>query len=176
VQLHNDHSISMVPLFRPHDKNSVRYRWKVPEQKISEFWLLAKLSANSNNVWLQARWAGETEAAFREGFCDIHDDAQKRCDELAAKDVANLMAEECMECFTQCEFLASPLINRFAEALADGWAISTPCATILSRMTKHPVKLPCWLPLAHAAQMVFFASGCESWLTCLQPVHVLTLV
>jgi hypothetical protein len=50
VQLHNDHSISMVPLFRHHDKNSVRYRWKVPEQKIGEFSLLAKSSANSSNA------------------------------------------------------------------------------------------------------------------------------
>jgi hypothetical protein len=50
VQLHNDHSISMIPLFRRHDKNSVRYRWKVPEQKIGEFLLWAKPSANSNNI------------------------------------------------------------------------------------------------------------------------------
>jgi hypothetical protein len=38
----------MVPLFRCHDKNSVRYRWEVPEQKIGKFLLWAKLSANSN--------------------------------------------------------------------------------------------------------------------------------
>jgi hypothetical protein len=49
VQLQNDHSISMVPLFGPHDKNLVRYRWKVPEQKVGEFLLWAKSSANSNN-------------------------------------------------------------------------------------------------------------------------------
>jgi hypothetical protein len=49
VQLQNDHSISVVPLFRCHDKNSVRYRWEVPEQKIGEFWLGANSSANSNN-------------------------------------------------------------------------------------------------------------------------------
>jgi hypothetical protein len=40
----------MVPLFKPYDKNSVRYRWKVPEQKIGEFRLLAKLSENSNKI------------------------------------------------------------------------------------------------------------------------------
>jgi hypothetical protein len=48
VQLRNDHSISMVPLSRHHDENSVRYRWKVPEQKIGDFLLGAKSSANSN--------------------------------------------------------------------------------------------------------------------------------
>jgi hypothetical protein len=50
VQLHNDHSISVVSLFIPHDTNTVRYRWKVPDQRISEFWLLAKLSENSNKM------------------------------------------------------------------------------------------------------------------------------
>jgi hypothetical protein len=49
VQLRNDHSIATVPLFRHHDNNSVRYRWKVPEQKIGNFLLGAKSSANSNN-------------------------------------------------------------------------------------------------------------------------------
>jgi hypothetical protein len=50
----------MVTLFTPHDENSVRYRWKVPDQKLGEFWLLAKLSENSNKP---VREAPDTSAS-----------------------------------------------------------------------------------------------------------------
>jgi hypothetical protein len=53
VQLHNDQSISMVPLFRRDDKNSVRYRWKVTEQETGEILLGANSSANSNKALLR---------------------------------------------------------------------------------------------------------------------------
>jgi hypothetical protein len=50
VQLHNDHSNSMVPPIRPHDISSLGNRWKVAEQIIGEFWPVAKLSESSNKL------------------------------------------------------------------------------------------------------------------------------
>jgi hypothetical protein len=109
VQLHNDHSISMVPLFRCDDKNPVRYRWKDTEQKIGEILLGANSSANSNN------WEALDKPCF--GLLEsTHSDPHVHGPASASSDPSNNLSAETLPQHMTAQELSDWLVQIFTNS------------------------------------------------------------